>query len=662
MRSRRVLRILLTVVVVGLFTGYFAFSTFFFQPLEGDYEPDLATLIDRDVDFYLSKARLSEDFAPLPRPVFADAFEASKGGQALQALDSYQELMEGLRIQAITQAIEVELAKLPVEIEPLDVVGGEDVAVAGKFKGPDLAEADWTIYARVNWMGKLGVEVLKYPALFDPAQAGLSVTELEGDVLQLQTGSFPRPLFVTRHSDVVVAGTVEADVRRALELAGKAGQDTLFMSAEYGDHIHSVARDGDELEIFVDYRALADSQGWPGSWPDVNSDEFVPGLLGRMFQVGSVRELAGALSFGGGTTLRLHGRLSSEAMSPFQKRLYRARGFDTARVEELATFVPPDVGVLGFMHVSLGDLLRQAMATAEDALVSNLEDLAREVWAYPDLHPLIDDIDAAFKSRVAFFVRANDYPKKEDDPPSNDAEVMAWALVLWVDDRAKVDELKEKVVNNQNSFGIRGRNPGDRGVWSNVVSGNTVIEFWSELVDGTGHIATLSIEDLFVIGNHYALMNSIIMAKYREPPSLADDSWFASQLSSGLPNANAMLWLNPRAIGPAYRKVLAAEAAYDLQIDWSIERPRLERKVLKDRFPTERLGQMSTEVEEAFQAAVDAEAAAFEQEFRAQHLGGLVSERGKSQDAVEILRGGLFQLAIDPKEFDFFARLIVPLD
>ena len=142
--------------------------------------------------------------------------------------------------------------------------------------------------------------------------------------------------------------------------------------------------------------------------------------------------------------------------------------------------------------------------------MTNLEDLAREVWGYADLLPLIDDIETAFKSRVAFVMRDNDYPEDPDGPPHNTIPVHAWAVILWLDQRSKLEELEARIHAHQDSFGISGREPGSHGIWENSVQGgHRVYEYWSQLIDGTGHLATLQLEDYFIISNHHRMLGPL---------------------------------------------------------------------------------------------------------------------------------------------------------
>ena len=59
--KRRILKYLLISLSLLILAGLWAFSTFFFNPFEDKYAYDLASLIPREVDFYVSKARLRRE-------------------------------------------------------------------------------------------------------------------------------------------------------------------------------------------------------------------------------------------------------------------------------------------------------------------------------------------------------------------------------------------------------------------------------------------------------------------------------------------------------------------------------------------------------------------------------------------------------------------------
>ena len=55
--KKRFLRHLAIFGVVILFTGYFAFQTLLFPPIQKPFGPDLSTLVPDSVDFFIAHAR-----------------------------------------------------------------------------------------------------------------------------------------------------------------------------------------------------------------------------------------------------------------------------------------------------------------------------------------------------------------------------------------------------------------------------------------------------------------------------------------------------------------------------------------------------------------------------------------------------------------------------
>src|SRR5688572_4906713 len=143
--GRRILRYLLIGLVLLVLGGLWAFSFFFFNPFEGSYEHSIASLIPREVDFYAAKGELRRDFDPFPKLAFQERFEASPAGKAILDL-GLREKLAALEIEKSLAELEAALAEAPVALDPLSLFGGKALAVAGRFQGPDLAQAQWVAY------------------------------------------------------------------------------------------------------------------------------------------------------------------------------------------------------------------------------------------------------------------------------------------------------------------------------------------------------------------------------------------------------------------------------------------------------------------------------------------------------------------------------------
>src|SRR5688572_21559341 len=199
----RILRIVLVVVVVVVFAGHFAFSTLFFNPMESDLEVDVAALAPRDVDFFAARGGLEDAFDGFPRLEIQDKLDNAPAWKAWVGSPEYAQLDKDLGIEKTLQSLNEAMAQIPLGKEPQQIIGGKDLAVAGYFRGRGFQNADWAVYGRANWMGKLAASALFRASWFGLEERGLKVA-VEGEIAAVEGGGLPRKLFVTRIQDVVI--------------------------------------------------------------------------------------------------------------------------------------------------------------------------------------------------------------------------------------------------------------------------------------------------------------------------------------------------------------------------------------------------------------------------------------------------------------------------
>lgn len=677
MSSRRLLRWFAILLLLLLLGSLWAFSTFLFNPFEGAYEYDLSTLVPREVDFYVAKKDLRDDFDPFPKLAIADEFAASRAGRALQETPAVRDFLAQIELEKLVTEVERALAQLPVQADPLGIFGGKGLALAGTFRGDDLAKADWAVYGRTSRIGKLAFELVD-GGWVDLSAQGFVWAELEkdGDAVgfTLSGGTLARPIHLTRLRDVVIVATSPELALAAHGLEAARGENSLGLSAKYGDNIRKDQLTGDELELYLDQRTLAENFKLAGTWPDASAPFLGTALAARLFQIGTLRELIGTLDFGSASSVDLVAELSSNVLTTFQQRLYEERGFDRDQILEVGRLVPADAGLFFYGHGDIGDLLRQVIASVrqyDPTAIDNLEDLVRSVWDHPDIEPWIDDLDLCFRDRFAFFLRDFDYPDEgEAGPPHNDVPVPIWGLILWPEDQERVDRFAKAILQNQGAFGIRGREPGSVGVIDNTLSGMggaKVLEYWNELVPGTGHIATLEMkgrEPYLVVSNHNRLAGQVFKTYHTggsDFPRLAEQTRFSTWVNAGLANANFLCWLDPRAIAGTNRRIAAHQAQLDVggRIDWKVERPRIEHEVAAKNFPGEDLGALKEE--ESFELLVEEEVARFEAQYKQEHAIELVADYERRFDLWEITTGALLELASDRKRLHLVARAGIDL-
>jgi hypothetical protein len=662
--KKRLLRILAILGLVGVFAGYFAFATLLFNPFEKAYAYDLSTLVPREVDFYVSKARLDDLFERFPRLAVAERLSQSGTWMRFARTEDYERLARSLRLSEIQAQLE-DLPRQLGGLDPLDLFAGRDVACAGMLRGPGPSGVDVALYGRANWKAKLAVEALRYPALLAlvPAvsSSGLEAAERDGCV-ELRGGALQRPLFLARVRDVVIASTSVELAKKAVELTARGGQDSFGQSALFADRIANVPRnaDKDELELFVDWRKLAQAQRWGGRWPDPEAQDFLPKLASKLFQIGSLRNVSGIVEFERGPGGRWVGDLSSELMSPLQNQLYRSRAADRREIaREMARMTPAACTLMAFAQLDLGSLLQAALESAEPALRSNLEDTLRNTGQYPNLQKLLAELEALFEDRVGLILRDFDFPWREDDPPHNDVVVPAWALVLWHrgDDaaRAKLKSYHDLINRNPKLFGIEGR-AGERGVFTNLLAGGYEIsEYWSPFVDGTGHIGTWVDGSHFIVSNSYQFLREL-SAVYSQgnPPRLSDSKEFTRLSSEALDHANLLAWVQPRNLAVHLEKFTEQSARDEVlsKVDWSVERARQEEYVLREKFPGQVRGKVSPDVQRALNELVNAKLDELEQKLLAEEVPRSRARIESRIDALRLCEGLLLMVALDPKRIE----------
>lgn len=669
--TRRLLRYALVALLVFLFAGYFAFATFVFSPTESDYDADVSTLVPRGVDFFAAKSNLAEDFERVPRLAVQAELERTAGWRAWLDSPERAELEARHHIETQLDNLRTQIDSLGVD--PLDVLGGDELAIAGYFKGPTLEQADWAVYGRASWMGKLAVAALDHPGLAGLDERGLVVTAEEGFVT-LSGAGLPRPMHVGRVQDVVVLGTSRELVAKASELRARGGQESFGMSAAYNDEIAQARRtsEGHDLELYVDWRTAIEKLQLSLRRPDPSSDVPLESILGRMFQLASVRTMAGTIGFDQGVVVDLHGELSSETMTPFQKTLYRQRGRDSkVVVDELARIARPDTQVLAHLEVELGEFLTELYSSLEPAQRQLLDETLRSTGQYNGAAAAIKEFNTLFKGRIGLIMRPNDFPvNAEKDPPHNDVPVPAFALVLWTEgsERAhkRILELQKLVNDNQGRFGLQGRN-GGRGVFINNLSGGfEAWEFWSPFIDGTGHIAVARNADLYFISNSFQLVSDLLNRSnpLLDVERLSDRPEFNQLVSEALPASNLFLWLNPRTLSKTLR-AFAERSALDeakARIDWNLERAREEDRVLREQFPGKRRNQLDPETQRQLNEIVAPLLALRERELLREQVPALKASYDRQIAYFETCSVALLTLALDPKSFDLTLTAVTPLD
>lgn len=657
------LRVLLIAAGVLLFAAFFAFSTFFYSPFESDLEVDLAALAPRDVDFFAARSDIAGVVSQFPELKIEADLKAHPAFQAWADSRPGREL--GMEISSALTELKAQGEQLPFGMQLHEVFGGEDLAIAGYFKGKDLADADWAVYGRTNWLGKLAAAAVRHPGLIGLEKQGFQA-RVEEQHVELKGAHLPRTLYIGRVRDVAIVATKPELVQSAFSLQSKSFADSFFQSANYHDWIQTAERSKSrsEFEVYLNTRKLLENLAIPGPLPNTASQDFVPALLGRMFQLPALKNLMGTIGTEDGLQVNLHGEFSSEKISEDMQRLYRTRGFEKADFDEVARYAPRNTGLFAYFHAPVSTLLRMTVASMEPAMRQNIEDTFRNTGRYPKIEALIDDLDKGFKDRFAVVVRPNDYSEEPGGPPHNNVVVPAIGLILWSKDQGTIDSLRDLIGSQGPRFGLKGKNKNEAGYYKYQEAGYQTFEFWSELIDGTGVIVMAKSGEVNIITNSIGMLGHMIKTfsvggdKY---PRLAEDPRFVMQLQSGLAGASFGLWLNPATITPILRQTAADRARLSIRVDYASLRPIEERKLLDASYGGRKLSDLSPDERKRFDEQVNQRLDAMQAQVMREQLPALMGDEERWFKTAEALDGALLFLRLDPKSVDLTLRSLIPL-
>jgi hypothetical protein len=670
---KKFLRILGILSALLLLVGYFAFSTYFFSPFEGSLGVDVAGLVPRRVQFFAAKARLDTVFDPFPRIAAAEAFSADETWSSILSSPEYNDLIGSLGVnEALTQIDDI-TGQLPLGASKaglLEIFGGQEFALAGELKGAELADADWAIYGSVNWAGKLAIEALRHPSISNLKGQGFTSVQKENYVT-ISGGGLDRPLHIGRLLDVGIIGTGEALVADVFELEARQFQDSMLLRDEYRAFVQSERRspDGDDLELFCNLRGVCEELGIEAAWPDQKADTFLPKFAGQFFQLNSLNQVSGFLDIDEGVRMDLHASLSSELISSTMKKHYAIEGISgDDLMKNAARMAPADSSVFAYFNGDVGDLLDEASRAMEPAMRQAIEDQFRSTGRYKRLSELIEQLDKAFKDRCVLIMRTNDYPDDPDGPPHNDEPVFASALVFWLQGRAgeeSIIQLRELIGQQGRQFGLKGREKDEVGYYKNIVDGYEIREFWSELIPGTGVVATVNAAGMCIISNSFDMTGHLLKTFSRggrEYPRLSERPEFRALVNDSLMTADLVAWVDPRELTETLELRVPQAARDSVQIDWPSERAKAQTELLREEFGGRPAQQLTADEAARLKQRVNVLLDEVERE-RVSVQGGETLARLKRQ--VGWLKGArafLLEASFASREIDLSLRLVAPLE
>ncbi len=593
MTSKRPLRILkkLAIAAFLLFALVALFlAAFVYNPFEGNLV-DVRDVVPREVDFYVRKANLRDDFGGegerleigrgvLPEPKFWGQMTDANGWLDLQPgpfATSFRRDTRPQLQQAVDGLAQLQEASGGFLDVARDVIGTE-LVVAGytedRSKQPPqpLQQPWWCVYARVSWRLRFAHGLMGWSMVQDQARAGgLEITAQDG-LFQLRSNQLAQPLFLARRLDCLMVGNSKELLLQSLRLADDTDDEQPFgLAAHYTEGVTAPlarwveANDAESpnvLEFSAATMAIDGFRRSAAKWPDANNrDSMNERVLATFLNLKGWNSVSGAMTFEK-DALSVFGRvvLNSNLHTPFQSAFYRAEKQDKEQwLTPFLLMVPDSACAAAALRMPAGEFLTAMYESLLPNEREMFDDAMRRCMfqgaQLADARDLIDKLKLSLLPRMGFVFRKNKPDMSRNEKGELYVPVVARAPLPQV---AWIFWLRQDV-----RTGAEGRTPADDLVemlrkyggpvfkFSNVYNlpvdslPEPVWEFTNPQIPGTGEIAAIVFRDFLVLSNSGPLIKDILRTRYNfgSMRSIVEDATFR-RVSDELPHAlNGFVWL-----------------------------------------------------------------------------------------------------------------------
>lgn len=686
MRSRKLLKIFGISAGLLLVVLLLSVAIFVFNPFEGSL-PDLRFSVPRDVDYFLRKVDLQDDFSDFPEPLFWEELSIHPEWAQIKSAPTYRDLNGAGQITRALQDIRDQTEQLRSQSGgQLDLMRdflGTEVQVAGRLTG-GATPATWCVYSRISWRGKFAWGVLGYTfAMEEMRKSGIQVRS-DGDLLVLKPQGSNAELFAARHLDCLLLGSDRDLVQRSWELAAGIGdQDSFGGSANYQDGIDQRIEDWEDttgevanaLEFFVRPSRLfrLPDVTFDDNWPDPNHPtDMNARVLASFLNLDSWLGLTGAMIFEPGTvSLLANIELNQNEHTTFQSNFFKTES--QSRKDWLDPFlrmVPArdatqeGACAAAAMRMPAGDFLREMYSAMDDADKSLLNDSLRKTGQYDGVLDLIEKLEIAFHPRTGFVFRRN--TPDPEIPVATPAPTPQFAWVFWLRPGGEdiVANFVELLTRYRGVIGLEQAYNLPLGLAGQGVGGDAAREFTNPHIPGTGSFATLVFPPFFVLSNSGPFIKDMMNTLVGNRPSIFSKDDFL-EYSTELPNSvNGFIYIE---CDELERVLKEYERDIDLRLtdidaDWAQRnRARAQTEAFRKEFST--YASMaaipdSGPERERFDAAIQAE---LETMWRVAGSSYTADAKANILETVALTRlfdSAYMQITLEPRYLHFTARAI----
>ena len=525
----RVLALSLAIVLVLLALFVAAFVV---NPFEGSLA-DMRGVVPRDVDFFLRKRNLAQDFPSgrFPEPVFWAELTASEAWRQFQTGPIAQDLRQkGIErsIGELRDALRLVHDQSRGFVDVVKDALGREVEIAGKFKNGRSEDTEWCAYLRVSTSLVAACNLLQYGFVQDMVKKGGTNVRPDGDMLLFEPQG-GKPIWLARYKDCVFAGNSKEFVARSFRLASLPDGESLGRSADYVDGVESRLIDWEKrtkvglanaVEVYLRPDQADTVLKLADRWPSEKAqDDMNERVLAKFLNLKGWRFLTGGLIFEDKSlSLLAKVDLDHNKHVGIQSEFFKAEAQDRKLwLDPFLTLVPADACAFAALRMPVGAFLREMFEALEPAMRDELNNAARKTGKYPGGIPeLIESVSLSFLPRTGFVFRKN-VPDK-DIPVAEPSAVPQIAWVFWTQDNAKqpIKAFIETLYQHVDTFRLKAYQLS----MTNDRKGDAAGEFANPQIPGTGEFAMILFDRFFILSNSGPLIREMFTARFEPSRSI----------------------------------------------------------------------------------------------------------------------------------------------
>jgi hypothetical protein len=574
---------------------------FIFNPFEGSL-PDMRDAVPRDVDFFLRKTDLAEDFADFPEPHFWQQFSDSSSWRTLEGGPIHRDLQANLQLDRALEEIRAAIQQTRDNtggfVDPVADAVGREVIVAGRLDGRSLDQVRWCLYTRVSWKVRAGWG-LKNIGVLQSALAGAGIqVQDEDDMLVFSMPGNPQPIYAARYLDCLMISNDRDLMQESLDLVEGIGQGEPFgRSSIYVDGISKPIQSWENranpfetnaVEFYLRPQTLLPFQTLQRLWPDAgNLDSMNERVLAAFINLNAWRFLTGSLLFERDSlSVLARVELNRNEHTPFQGRFFQAEPQDRSRwLDPFLRMVPESACACAALRMPAGEFL-QEMYRALDSVDQNLLDEGlRRTGEYQGMRDLIERIDLALLPRTGFV-----FSKNIPDPQIPVVAISPMPQVAWVfwvrPGMAKpLEEFQDVMRRHFKTFQF------EQAYEMPVITNATdkILELTHRQIPATGEIAMILFDQFFVISNSGPLIRQMFETRFGGGRGSIMEGPYMEIFGRELPNAvNGFVFLMGRQLDEVlvdYRNDIDFMANQTPDPEWMVRnRPSAEDQVRRSKY------------------------------------------------------------------------------